>query len=136
VPFSYSITVATSVFVVLYVGLAFQAFQLLMPTRGSTMFALFLFFAWLVPLILGAIISGSNANVVLAQGILSLSPIMGLAYAAGAGASESVRVAQVAVFLPAFVFAFVFNNLVVIGRRKLNSQAKGEAKPHAVAAEV
>ena len=117
--YSYSITIVTALFVVVYIGMAFQAFLLISPKRGTTMFALFLFFAWLVPLLVGAISSVSGLSSDASQFVMALSPVAGLSFSAGVALSESTRLFQAAALCPAIGFAFLFNNLVVIHRRKI-----------------
>ncbi|MDX2035216.1 MAG: hypothetical protein SFX72_01095 [Isosphaeraceae bacterium] len=135
--FSLSITVATSVFVVIYVGLAFQAFHLLMAKRASTMFALFLFMVWVVPLLVGAISGASGIDEGIASFIASLSPIAGISLSAGISGLDSTRLLQAGAFCPAIFFAFVFNNLVMVSKRRLekkirDSEEKPEEKPVAL----
>ena len=54
---SFPLAIATGVLVVAYFGLALQYFLLRFGGRGRMYFALFLFLAWVVPLVAGTILS-------------------------------------------------------------------------------
>ncbi len=50
-----TLAIAVGVLVVAYFGLAYQFFALVAPKRPGSVMFLFLFFAWIVPLLAGAI---------------------------------------------------------------------------------
>ena len=56
-PGNFPLAIAIGVLVVAYFGLAIQYFLLRFGRRGATYFALFLFLAWLVPLVAGTILA-------------------------------------------------------------------------------
>ena len=132
-PISYSVTIATGVLVVAYFGLALQFFQLIMPRRGTTMMALFIFLIWLVPPLVGAISSGAGAGAGVGQFIAAISPMAGLAMSTDLGNGTGTTTLQAATLLPALIFAFLFNNLVTVARRRVvasvHANTPGLAKP-------
>ena len=131
---SYSISIAVGVLTVAYVGLALQFFTLAAPKRGATLMGLFLFITWLVPGVLGLIAGVARIGGDTPLFISSFSPVIGIATAARLGdpATGSYLV-QAAALGPAIVFAFLFNNLVTVQRRRALKQihegSGGPAKP-------
>lgn len=123
-----SLAIAVGVLVVAYFGLAYQFFCLVTPKRPGTMMCLFLFLAWIVPMLAGVITRSAGMNDAVPVALFSLSPIAGLSTSAGATPPDLAQVAQIAALMPAIVFAFLFNNLVVIYRRRVESSL-GEAMP-------
>jgi hypothetical protein len=140
---SYPLGVAMAVLVVGYFGLAMQYFLLRFGTRGKMYFGLFLFLAWLLPLVAGTIfLFGSNpmnSNHV-GEVIYSLSPIAGLATTTTGGDNQSfTKYIQFAAITPALLFAFGFNSLLVGARRRVYKsflmradvmKLKSVAEPH------
>jgi hypothetical protein len=116
----YSQTIAIGVLVVAYFGLALQFFELRAGRAGRTMMLLFLFLAWIVPLVVGVIGLAALENSNIAQAILALSPICGIAMSAGAAEAQVADVARFAALIPALGFTFVFNSLVVNTRRRID----------------
>jgi hypothetical protein len=126
-PSSYGLSIAIGVFVVAYFGLGLQYAQLRFGKRGSVVFALFLFLAWLVPVLIGSIAAAGSSNAApgsgyetLAATLVALSPLTGIAMASGLSETTRETVVQAAALVPALVFAFLFNNLVVSARRKID----------------
>ncbi len=125
---SFSLATATAVLVVGYLGLALQFFMLQFGRRGPTYFTLFVFFAWLLPLIAGAILASSStvnrpggASVL----ILNLSPVVGIGFLAIPSsdyAPSFVRGAQACAFTPAALFLFVFGSLLTMAQRGANRE--------------
>ena len=68
---------------VAYFGFSRQYFELTFGKRAAPYFLLFLFFAWLVPVIAGTIVAMSRWGEDASLPILSLSPIVGIAAASG-----------------------------------------------------
>jgi len=125
-PVSYSLSIAIGVIVVAYVGLAMQYFQIRFGKRGPIFMALFLFAAWLLPFLVGTIAmsrpgTGSGPGVV-GPVLMSLCPLVGIALSSGAATEIPQLAAQAAALLPALGFAFLFNNLVVKARRRIDGE--------------
>ncbi len=124
---SYSLPIAIGVFVVASFGLAWQYFQLRFAKRAGAFMGLFVFLTWILPLPIAAISAAGYArNAVPGQGpdtfsaaLASLSPVAGIALSSGIGELPSQQIVQMAALLPPIGFAFLFNNLVVSVRRKL-----------------
>jgi hypothetical protein len=115
------LAVATGVLVVAYFGLAYQYFLLRFAARGKIYFALFLFLAWLLPLVAGTILamSMSGDRQAESQVVLSMSPIPGIGMLAAPVHDGTVRSAiQGPAITPALLFAFVFNSLLISARRR------------------
>lgn len=116
-------SIPIAVLVVAYFGLAYQYFALRIPRRAGTMMALFLFFAWVVPLLAGGVAGLSDMSEWTIVALVSISPVAGLATASGLGPSDDVlQIAQIAALLPAIALAFLFNNLVTSARRRVESE--------------
>jgi hypothetical protein len=130
---SYSLPIAIGVLVVAYNGLALQFFLLRFGKRGGVVFALFLFAAWLLPLVCGVIAAAAHASNltpdsapdVWAPSIASLSPIAGLTLSSGL-ANVGLREARACALVPALVFALLFNNLVTTVRRNVEKKINPE----------
>ncbi len=131
---SYSVTIAIGVLVVAYFGLAAQFFQMTSARRGAAWFGLFLFVAWLVPLVVGTIAGAASSGRDAALFIVSLSPVAGIALSARMSDDTGTQLIQAAALGPAVVFAFLFNNLVTVARRRAIKQIHAPAdlaKPEA-----
>jgi hypothetical protein len=85
--------------------------------------ALFLFFVWLLPILLGSISFGVGTNQALYRTVLALSPITGIAMSSelidGIGI-DGVQSYKLAALAPAVLFAFVFNFLLDSVQRRLD----------------
>jgi len=129
----FPLAVATGVLVVAYFGLALQYFLLRFGARGGTYFGLFLFFAWLVPLVTGAILAMATAPLVNeagSQALLSLSPVFGIGMIASAtstGSMNAETVARAAAITPTLLFAFLFNSLLIGARRRTHKAFQASA---------
>jgi len=124
-PRSFPLAIATAVVTIAYFGLALQFFLLWIRTRGIIFFCLFLFLTWLVPLLAGAIVGmASPMPGPESQVVASLSPLVGIAMIAAPGVPESYRMAiQATAITPALFFAFVFNGLYNVARRRIHDEA-------------
>ncbi len=137
VPLSYSLPIAIGVLVVAYFGLALQFFQLRFGKRGSIFLALFLFAAWLLPLVCGTIAAASFSQRRTpdsppdnwSPAIASLSPIFGIAVSSGAGNISGLDQARGAALMPALAFALLFNNLVTSTRRRIEKEIHPDPAP-------
>ena len=69
------------VLAVLAIGFASQYFALAFGKRAKSFFVLFIFFAWAVPIIIGAIVRSSGVEEALY--LIALSPIVGIVTAGG-----------------------------------------------------
>jgi hypothetical protein len=120
---SLPLAIALGVLVVAYFGLAHQYFSLQFGGRSKIYFTLFLFIAWLMPLVAGVIAAmaslSSTSNAGGGSSILfSLSPVAGIGTSAAVGRAERNSMAmQAAAIMPALLFTFVFNTLLVTARR-------------------
>jgi hypothetical protein len=133
---NYPLGVAMSVLVVAYFGLGLQYFHLGFGVRGRMYFGLFLFLAWILPMVAGTIFMFSARPFEqnhAGQVIYSLSPIAGIATCSAGGSDRFyAKVMQGAAITPALLFAFVFNSLLIAARRRVYKafQARPEvAKP-------
>jgi hypothetical protein len=125
---AFPLAIAVAVLTIAYFGLALQFFSLWIRVRGTIFLGLFLFMTWLVPLLAGGIVAlaaplspGHESQVV-----LSLSPWVGLAMVAAQDGTipESYRTAiQASAITPALLFAFVFNGLYNVARRRVHDAA-------------
>jgi hypothetical protein len=118
---AFPLAIANGVLVVAYFGLAAQYFLFRFGRRGSSYLALFLFLAWVVPLILGIIaMLGQPGDSGLAQIFLALSPVAGLSLGSGVLSSgqESLLGIQAAAITPSLLYTFVFNSLLDGARRR------------------
>jgi hypothetical protein len=138
ITFSYSLPIAIGVLAVAYNGLAVQFFSIRFGKRGPIFFALFLFTAWLVPLVCGAIaraayIRNSNPQSppdIWSPALASLSPIIGIVFSSGLANIPGLREAQACALMPALVFALLFNNLVTSARRRIEKEIHPEPAPN------
>jgi len=132
----YPMAIAISVLVVAYFGLAMQYFNLRFGARAKMYFGLFLFVAWLLPLVGGTIVAmGSmyQRSETPGQILFSVSPIAGIGMSA-AGSTEPglLKALQGAAIAPALCFTFVFNSLLIgAHRRVLKYFAAATANPPA-----
>ncbi len=143
-PASFSLPIAIGVFVVAYFGLSYQYFQLRFAKRGGALMALFVFLAWILPLPIGAISAAGHARSAVPGGepdaaspaLASLSPLAGIIVSSGLGDLPGLVAAKAAALVPAIIFAFLFNNLVVSVRRRIGRMIReappDPAKPGAV----
>jgi hypothetical protein len=125
----YSQTIAVGVFVVAYFGLGSQFFQLRLARSGGSVFALFLFLVWLVPLLLGSIAFGAGTNRELFQIILCVSPLTGIAMSSGLIEETAGQSFKLAALAPAITFAFLFNYLLVATQRKIDLSVRTASPP-------
>ncbi len=115
---AYSFALATGVLVTAYFGLALQYFLLRFGARGRIFFGLFLFLAWLLPLVAGVILAAAATAPLprdaMAAVVSSLSPIVGVGAMALPVDHERQKLAiQGAAITPALFFTFVFHSLLV-----------------------
>ncbi len=105
-----------------YFGLAHQYFLLNFGGRGKTYFALFLFLAWVLPLVAGTILamsSQSNDGGPMGQFVFSLSPVPAIAMvAAPSGTGRTPMAVQGPAITIPLLFLFVFNSLLISARRR------------------
>jgi hypothetical protein len=142
---AFPMAIAIGVLVTAYFGLAYQYYILNFGARGRVFFALFLFLAWVLPLVAGTIVamSSSGGGGMESQIIFSVSPIPGLALVAASNdGTNPLAIQGPAISLP-LLFLFVFNGLLISARRRaykefLTTIAKGEpgAPAHQDAQEI
>jgi hypothetical protein len=119
---AFPLSIANGVLVVAYFGLAAQFFLLRFGRRGISYFALFLFLAWVVPLIVGVItMFGQPGNSGPTQFLIALSPIAGLTLSSGLGmgAGNHLLGVKAAAITPSLLYTFVFSNLLTGARRRV-----------------
>ena len=120
-PGNFPLAIAIGVLVVAYFGMAFQYFLLRFGRRGATYFALFLFLAWLVPVVAGTVLAMASMQGdggTESQILFSLSPIPGIGMVASATDLTSRAVIQGPAITPALLFTFVFSSLLISARRQ------------------
>ncbi len=121
---AFPLATAMGVLVVGYFGLALQFFLLRFAGAGRMYFSLFLFFAWLVPLVAGAIVAIATAPMVERDGKPSaheFEPCGGDRHdrsALGRRNMVAATVRQAAAITPALLFAFLFNSLLIAAHRR------------------
>jgi hypothetical protein len=128
---NYPMGIAMSVMVVAYFGLGLQYFHLRFGARGKMYFGLFLFLAWILPMVAGTIYlfasMPTNSNEP-SQIIYSLSPLAGIATSSMGAISESLSTAiKGAAITPALMFAFIFNSLLIAARRRFHREFLAQA---------
>ena len=122
----YPLGLALAVLVVAYFGLAMQFFVLWFGKRGPMYFGLFLFLAWLLPMIAGTIFvlasmprDMSHAG----QVVYCVSPLAGIGVSAvGASEPSFTKVLQGAAIMPALFYTFIFNSLLIAARRRVHRE--------------
>jgi hypothetical protein len=126
--------IAIGVLTVAYVGLGLQFFSLRSRRSGVVLMGLFLFLAWLVPMLAGAALGlGGPADQGRALTVLALSPVPGLALSSGLGNPPSADAIQLAALAPPITFAFLFNYLLVVTQRKIDRSLHAKEKEKATA---
>ncbi len=114
-----------AVLVVAYFGSARQYFELAFGKRGTPYFLLFLFFAWLVPIILGTIIAWTNWGEDASLAILSVSPLVGIGTAAGGEDFRgALRVSQSTNIPFSLTFTILFTALAIQARRRAEASVR------------
>ena len=115
--------------VVAYFGLGMQYFFLRFGARGKMYFGLFLFLAWLLPMVAGTIFmfaSMPRDTSQVGQMIYSLSPIAGIAMSSiDADQPGFTKVLQGGAITPALAYAFIFNSLLIGARRRVHREFRG-----------
>ncbi|QEH33529.1 ABC-2 family transporter protein [Aquisphaera giovannonii] len=119
------LSIAVGTLVVVYFGLALQYFLARFGRGGTTYLTLFLFLAWLIPLVLGTIIIVADfRRTSSAQVVYALGPIAGIGLASGAATSgfnstaENFPWVAAAAITPTLLFTFVFNMLVSSAKKR------------------
>lgn len=127
--------IVIAVLTVAYVGLGLQYFSLRNRRTGMALMVLFLFLAWLAPLLTAAAIGMSGpAHEKLALVILALSPLAGIGLSTGFGSLQAEDAIRLAAMAPPITFAFLFKYLVVVAQRKIDRELNATEKVKAEAA--
>ena len=115
----------TGVLSVLTFGFASQYFALAFGRRARSFFSLFIFFAWITPIIVGIIIA--SAGVDEAAYILAISPIVGISFGGLFGVPKidelTIKIASVA---PGAICTVVFFFLLFAEEKKLRTDVVDE----------
>jgi hypothetical protein len=122
---NFPLAIAIGVLVIAYFGMAIQYFLLRFGRRGPTYFALFLFLAWLVPLVAGTSVAMASpyGDNVASSVLFGLTPISGIGMVGASTSNDAYRaVAQGPAITPALLFTFVFNSLLVSARRRAHRE--------------
>jgi len=122
---NFALAIAIGVLVIAYFGMAVQYFLLRFGRRGPTSFALFLFLAWLVPLVAGTSVAMASmyGESVASSVLFGLTPISGIGMVGAPASNDTYRaVAQGPAITPALLFTFVFNSLLVSARRRAHQE--------------
>lgn len=112
--------IAIAVLCVAYVGLGLQYFMMRARRSGMTLMGLFLFLAWLVPLLAAAILGVTSGEGKVAAVVAALSPFFGIAMSTNLYRPENADMIQLSALAPPITFAMVFNYLLVVVQRKLD----------------
>lgn len=118
----YPLALAEAVLTVAYFGLALQYFRLRFARRGLISLGLFLFIAWILPLIAGSIqsmASGSPDQSWAGYTIIAFSSPIGIGLTLGIGERPIAYAVQAATLCPILLYTFVFNSLLVGARRRV-----------------
>lgn len=121
-PGSYPLALAITVLTVAYFGLGYQYFQLRFAKRGGMYFTLFIFIAWILPIVAGSIQSMSSWGPTgrdAGAPIFAVSPGAGIGMVAAIGDENLATSIQAAAITPALLFTFVFNYLIIGARRRV-----------------
>ena len=122
----YSLSIAVGVLTIAYTGLGLQAAQLFMKKHGPTLFALFIFFAWLVPLIVGGGLGAADFEPEVAMGVTAVSPLAGvLAAGDDLDIPTDLGAARISAVATAVTFAFLFHFLLDVVQRRLDRAVRG-----------
>ncbi len=118
---SFSLSIAVGVLTVAYFGLAYQLFSLAAPSRPGTLLALFVFLIWVVPAIAIPVAAAARLPEPILAALGGFTPVTGLAMVSGQDLGvQSPDVARLASLVPAIGLPFLFNNLVVSFRRRID----------------
>jgi hypothetical protein len=117
-----------AVLVVAYFGNARQYFELAFGKRGMPYFLLFLFLAWVLPVIVGSILAMTRWGEDAALPILSVSPLVGITTAAGIEDFRGAVQASRSTNLPfSATFTILFGLLAVQARRRAEASVRNPA---------
>jgi hypothetical protein len=122
---AYSQTIAVGVFTVAYYGFGRQYFQLKFAKRGTAYFRLFLFLAWVLPMLIAFAVLVATRNDKAFQTIMSVSPWVGMVLSVNTGPNVVGADAQLVRFLalvPSVFFAFGFHFLLSNQQRKIDRE--------------
>jgi hypothetical protein len=128
---TYSQTIAIGVLTIAYVGLGLQAAQLYMRKHGQTLFALFIFFAWIVPLVIAGGLAAGQFDPQASLTAAALSPLAGIAISTGLmeggapGFDVDFGPPRMAAVGSALTFTFVFHFLLDVVQRRLDRAVRG-----------
>lgn len=125
---TYSQTIAIGVLTVAYAGLGLQAARLAMRKHGHTVMVTFLFFAWLVPLGVGGLLSASDFSTDVSLAALAISPLAGIVLSTGQIAQADVDPVRIAAIVPPVMLAFVFHALLDIVQRRIDRNVRAAFK--------
>lgn len=126
----YSQTIAVAVLTVAYFGFCLLYFLLRLPKSGSTVMAMFLFFVWMLPVLVGSISVGLGTTKNIYTPILCLSPITGIAMSSEMVAtSANTQIYKLVALAPAVTFSFIFNYLVESLLRRIDRGVRRTMKP-------
>lgn len=123
-PANYSLTIAVGVLTIGYYGLGLQAAMLHNPKRGTSYFSLFLFFAWLLPILIGTVLSASGMDQGTEGIVLGLSPLVGIALSTGEIDAGPVRGLRGAAIAPAVTFVVMFYYFLEVVQRRIDRQVR------------
>jgi hypothetical protein len=127
----YSLAIAVGVLTIASFGLGWQYFSLVAPKRASTLMVLYLFFAWVVPLV--AAIIGMTVSIpsTISAALSGFTPLTGLAFISGNNpfGNETLPIAQIAALIPAIGFTSLYFFLVTGQRRKIDNAVRSVMIP-------
>lgn len=123
----FTIPIAVAVLSVAEFGLALQFFLLRAPRRGSTLLGLFVFAAWILPPLLGSILTAARVDKTLSLAVIAISPVAGISLSTdmGPASDTGTELLKLAALIPALVFALLFNNGVTWARRRAVAEIHG-----------
>ncbi len=123
---TFGIPIATAVLSIFYFGSALQYFALATPRRSMTLMSLFIFLAWFLPMLVGALIAATTGgDDAISAAIIAISPIAGIgmsSFKIEGATILGVNAVEVAAISPALIFFVLFNTGVTAARRKALTQ--------------
>ena len=131
-PATSSLAIALPVLVVAYSGLAIQFFKLRLGRGAKSFIGLFLFVAWIAPLLVGLLTIASRSRPradEVAQGVFALSPLAGVGMLASNELDEGRRYAEAAAVTSSLFYLFVFNALIGSTKRRVRRRMLKAAQP-------